>query len=161
MDPMIAVYAGSFDPITVGHLDVIQRSSKLFENLVVGVGTNSAKSPLLTAGERQLVIREACSDLSNVTVNIFSGLLVNYCKEIGASVIVRGLRAVSDFEAELAMAHVNYMLDPEIETVFLDTKANNSFISSSMVKEIARNKGDFSKLVPPNVEVFLIRKLRG
>lgn len=158
---MIAVYAGSFDPITVGHLDIIKRSSSLFGGLVVGVGTNSAKSPLLTAGERQMLIKEACADLENIKVDIFSGLLVEYCKSVGAGVIVRGLRATSDFESELAMAHVNYILNPSIETVFLDTKAANSFISSSTVKEIARNKGDFSKLVPPNVEVYLTRKLRG
>jgi len=158
---MIAVYAGSFDPVTVGHWDIIQRSSKLFGGLIVGVGTNSAKSPLLTAGERQMLIKEACADLENIKVDIFSGLLVEYCKSVGAEVIVRGLRAVSDFEAELAMAHVNYMLNPNIETVFLDTKASNSFISSSMVKEIARNNGDFSKLVPKNVESYITRKLRG
>jgi pantetheine-phosphate adenylyltransferase len=156
---MIAIYAGSFDPITVGHLDVIQRASRLFEKLVVGVGTNSAKAPFLNSGDRRLLIQEACSELMNVEVDIFNGLLVEYCKKVGATVIVRGLRAVSDFEAELAMAHVNYMLSPDIETIFLDTKASNSFISSSMVKEIAKNKGDFSKLVPPNVAAYLVRKL--
>lgn len=159
--PMRAVYAGSFDPPTNGHLDIIQRASRVFDNLVVGIGTNSSKTPLFNAGERATLVTDACKGLNNVSVMIFRGLLVNYCKEVGASVIVRGLRAVSDFEAELAQAHTNHKLHPEIDTFFLVTQPENSFVSSSMVREVARFEGDISSFVPPNVVVALKRKLSG
>jgi pantetheine-phosphate adenylyltransferase len=158
---MIAVYAGSFDPVTIGHLDIIQRASRIFENLLVGIGTSSSKTPMLNAGERAALVSETCRGITNVKVDIFSGLLVDFCKMAKASVIVRGFRAVSDFETELAMAHVNYELDPDIETVFLPTKAKNSFVSSSVVREIARYGGDISSFVPPNVVAVLKRKLSG
>jgi pantetheine-phosphate adenylyltransferase len=158
---MIAVYAGSFDPPTNGHLDIIRRASRVFDTLIVGIGTNSSKSPLLNAGERASLVEASCEDLSNVSVKIFSGLLVTFCKEIGAAVIVRGLRAVTDFEAELALAHTNHKLYPEIDTFFLVTQPENSFVSSSMVKEVAKYGGDISSFVPSNVMASLKRKLSG
>lgn len=158
---MKAVYAGSFDPPTNGHLDIIQRASRIFDELIVGIGTNSSKEPLFNAGQRTTLVVDACTGFSNVSVIIFHGLLVDYCKEVGASVIVRGLRAVSDFEAELAQAHTNHKLHPEIDTFFLVTKPENSFVSSSMVREVARFGGDISSFVPPNVVGALKRKLFG
>lgn len=158
---MIAVYPGSFDPITVGHLDLIQRSSRLFSDIVVGIGTNSLKTPLFNAGERASLVKEACAGIDNVKVEIFGGLLVNFCKSIDCRVIVRGLRVLTDFEAELAMDHVNHMLDPDIETVYLGTRAESSFVSSSMVREIARHGGNITPLVPANVAAALKRKLSG
>jgi len=158
---MKAVYAGSFDPPTNGHLDVIQVASEVFEELVVGIGTNSSKTPLFNAGERSTLITDACRGLSNVTVGIFKGLLINYCVEIGASVIVRGLRSLSDYEAELAMSHTNGRLNPKIRTVLIPTRPDNSFVASSIVREISRYGGDVSSLVPPNVVVALKRKLAG
>lgn len=156
---MLAIYAGSFDPVTIGHLDIIQRASRIFEGLIVGVGTNSSKSPLLDSGERASLVSEACRGITNVKVEIFSGLLVDFCKMAKASIIVRGFRAVSDFETELGMAHVNYELDPSIDTIFLPTKTKNSFVSSSVVREVAKFKGDISAFVPPNVADYLMRKL--
>ena len=158
---MKAVYAGTFDPFTNGHWDLVERSSHVFENLTIAVGNGSGKLPLLNAGERKTIITEAVGELKNVTVDIFDGLLVNYCKSIGAKIIVRGLRALSDFEAELAMAHTNYMLDHNIDTFFLVTKTENSYVSSSMVREVARLGGDITPFVPPYAAKFLLRKLRG
>ena len=159
LGPMIAVYAGSFDPPTTGHLDIIQRASRVFEELVVGIGTNSSKLPLLNAGERSTLVTDACKGLDNVSVTIFGGLLVDYCNTIKATVIVRGLRAVTDFEAELAAAHTNHKLHPEIDTFFLVTQPENSFVSSSMVKEVAMYGGEVSSFVPPNVVAALKRRL--
>ena len=160
---MKAVYAGSFDPPTNGHLDIIQRASRVFDELIVGIGTNSSKLPLLNAGERSTLVTDACRNLglTNVTVTIFKGLLVEYCKEVEAKIIVRGLRALSDFEAELALAHTNHKLHPEVDTFFLVTQPENSFVSSSMVKEVAKHGGDISSFVPANVILALKRKLTG
>jgi pantetheine-phosphate adenylyltransferase len=158
---MKAVYAGSFDPPTTGHLDIIQRASRVFDELIVGIGTNSSKTPLFNAGERSILVTDACTGLSNVTVVIFRGLLVDYCKKVEAPIIVRGLRAVSDFEAELAQAHTNHKLHPEVDTFFLVTQPENSFVSSSMVREVAKLGGDISPFVPLNVVAALKRKLSG
>lgn len=158
---MKAMYAGSFDPPTTGHLDIIQRASRVFDELVVGIGTNSSKTPLFNAGERSTLVTGACTGLSNVSVVIFQGLLTDYCKEAGVKVIVRGLRAVSDFEAELALAHTNHKLHPGVDTFFLVTQPENSFVSSSMVREVARFGGDISSFVPPNVATALKKKLSG
>jgi len=135
----------------------------VFDELIVGIGTNSSKLSFLNAGERSTLVTDACASLklTNVSVSIFSGLLVNYCREIGANVIVRGLRAVSDFEAELALAHTNHKLYPDIDTFFLVTQPENSFVSSSMVKEVARHGGDISSFVPANVVTAMKRKLSG
>lgn len=157
----IALYAGSFDPPTHGHEDVIRRAAKVFDNLVVGVGNNSSKTPFFLAWERAKLISDICSDVKNLEVKIFNGLLVNFCKEVEATVIIRGLRAVTDFEAELGIAHVNAQQDPGIDTFFLVTKPDNSFVSSSAVKELIRFGGDVSYYVHPNVITAMKRKMSG
>ncbi len=143
-----AVYPGSFDPITFGHLDIIERSSKMVDELVVGVLHNSAKNSLFSAEERVNMIRELTKDLPNVRVEAFDGLLVDYVKQIEANFIVRGLRAVTDFEYELQMAQMNHVMNEEVETIFLITGLKYSYLSSTIVKEIASYGGDISKFVP-------------
>ncbi len=154
----IAVVPGSFDPITNGHLDIIARASKIFENVRVVVMHNSAKKGLFTAEERIELIREATSHFPNVKVEKSAGLLIDYVNRIGATVIVRGLRAVSDFEYEMQITSVNRVLDDEIETFFVMTKSQYSFLSSSIVKEVSQYGGDISALVPRNVELALREK---
>ncbi len=154
----IAVVPGSFDPITNGHLDIIARASKIFENVRVVVMHNSAKKGLFTAEERIELIREATSHFPNVKVETSAGLLIDYVNRIGATVIVRGLRAVSDFEYEMQITSVNRVLDDEIETFFVMTKSQYSFLSSSIVKEVSQYGGDISALVPRNVELALREK---
>ncbi|HUG48320.1 MAG TPA: pantetheine-phosphate adenylyltransferase [Candidatus Limnocylindria bacterium] len=148
-----ALYPGSFDPITYGHLDVIARAAGLFERLVVGVLTNPRKSPLLGLDERLAVIREALADElgdagRRVEVSGFDGLTVDFARRSGAGFIVRGLRAVSDFESELQMAHTNRKLAPDVDTLFLMTSLEHAYLSSSLVKEIASFGGDVSRMVP-------------
>jgi pantetheine-phosphate adenylyltransferase len=157
----IALYAGSFDPPTHGHEDVIRRAAKVFEKLVVGVGNNSSKTPYFLAWERARLISDICSDVNNLEVKIFNGLLVNFCKEMEATVIIRGLRAVTDFEVELGIAHVNAQQNPDIYTFFLVTKPDNSFVSSSAVKELIRYGGDISYYVHPSVIKAMKRKMDG
>jgi pantetheine-phosphate adenylyltransferase len=148
---MIAIYPGSFDPITLGHLDIIQRGSRLFDQVVVAVLRNPNKSPLFTVQQRLEQIRVCTSHLPNVEVDGFDGLTVNYAQMRGASALLRGLRAISDFEVELQMAHTNKTLSTQIETVFLATSNEYSFLSSSVVKEIARFGGSVDHLVPPHI----------
>lgn len=155
-----AVYPGSFDPVTNGHLDVIERAAELFDEVIVAVAVNSAKTPLFTNEERVEMIREACQHLRNVRVTTFSGLLVEFAAQQEASVIVKGLRAVSDFEYELQQALMNRILRDGVETVFFMTTPENLFLSSSMVKEIAQLGGDVSRFVPPQVRTRLERKSR-
>jgi len=143
-----AVYPGSFDPVTNGHIDLIQRSSALFDKLIVAILRNTEKTPLFTVPEREEMLEHAVRGLKNVSVTSFAGLLVDYAEQIGASVIVRGIRAVSDYEYELQMALMNRRLDPGLETVFLTPGEDVSFISSRLVREIARLGGDVSRLVP-------------
>ncbi len=143
-----AVYPGSFDPITFGHLDIIERSSKMVDELVVGVLCNSAKNSLFSLEERVNMIKEMTKDLPNVRVESFDGLLVDYVKQIDASIIIRGLRAVTDFEYELQLAQINHVQNEDIETVFLITNLKYSYLSSTIVKEIASYGGDISKFVP-------------
>ncbi len=143
-----AIYPGSFDPLTFGHLDIIERSSKIVDELVIGVLNNSAKNSLFSLDERVSMIKEMTKDLPNVTVGSFDGLLVDYMREIGATIIIRGLRAVTDFEYELQIAQSNHVQDPNIETVFLTTNLQYSYLSSTIVKEFASYKGDISKFVP-------------
>jgi pantetheine-phosphate adenylyltransferase len=150
-----AIYPGSFDPMTYGHLDIIQRSSKLFDAVIMAVVGNPGKSSLLPLEEREMLICQAVKGLSNVIVDGFQGLTVDYAKQNDIHVLIRGLRAISDFEAELAMAQTNKQLFPELETIFLMSKAEYSFISSSIVKEIARLGGDVSQFVPPPVNDYL------
>ncbi len=148
---MHVVYPGSFDPLTNGHLDVIQRASRLFTKVTVAILENPNKRGqyLFTAEERLAIVREATAHLPNVEAATFSGLLVDFVKRVGAQAIVKGLRAVSDYEYELQMAHLNRQLLPGLETLFILSATRYSFVSSTMVKEIARYGGDVSKLVPP------------
>ena len=143
-----AVYPGSFDPVTFGHLDIIERSAKMVDELVVGVLHNSAKNSLFSLEERVNMIREMTKDIPNVRVESFDGLLVDYMSQIEANIIIRGLRAVTDFEYELQLAQMNHVQNEEIETVFLITNLKYSYLSSTIVKEIASYGGDISKFVP-------------
>ena len=158
---MIAVYPGSFDPVTSGHLDVIVRAAGMFETLIVLVAANSSKSPLFTADERAELVRLSCADLPNVRVEILPNtLLVSFVVESGAQVIVKGLRAVSDFEYEFQMALLNRHLEPNVETIFLMTAAEHAYLSSSIVKEIARLGGNITGLVPKPAQDALAQKFR-
>ncbi|MBI2812076.1 MAG: pantetheine-phosphate adenylyltransferase [Candidatus Melainabacteria bacterium] len=150
-----AIYPGSFDPMTKGHLDIIQRASKLFDEVIMAVVGNPGKSPLLPVEKRKELLSAALKDLNGVTVDSFQGLTVDYAKQNNVTILIRGLRAISDFEAELGMAQANKELFPELETIFLMSKAEYSFISSSTVKEIARLGGDVSKFVPAAVNDYL------
>jgi pantetheine-phosphate adenylyltransferase len=148
---MLAVYAGSFDPPTYGHLDLIERASKLFPQIIVAIGVHPIKKPLLSFDERIGLLTEISKPFPNVKVDSFEGLLVEYVNRIGARAIVRGLRAAMDFEYELQIAHANADLKPEIDTVFLPTRTNYGFISASLVREIASHNGDISRYAPPSV----------
>ena len=143
-----AIYPGSFDPVTNGHVDIILRSSKIVDNLIVGVLNNSAKKSLFSVEERVSMLKELTKDLPNVEVTSFDGLLVDYMREIDASIIVRGLRAVTDFEYELQIAQTNHIENTDIETIFLTTNLQYSYLSSTIVKEFASYGGDISKFVP-------------
>lgn len=143
-----AIYPGSFDPLTLGHLDIIERSARIVDKLVVGVLNNSAKNSLFSLDERVSMIKEMTDSMPNVTVTSFNGLLVDYMREIDATIIVRGLRAVTDFEYELQIAQTNHVENPEVETIFLTTSLQYSYLSSTIVKEFASYGGDLSKFVP-------------
>lgn len=147
----IAICPGSFDPVTYGHLDIIHRASMLFDKVIVAVSVNSQKTTSFTAEERVAMIKKVTTDFSNVEVDVCEGLLAQYCANIGASAIVKGLRAVSDFEYEFQQALANKTLYPQGDTVFLTTSAQNMYLSSSVVKEIARFGGDISSLVPSEI----------
>lgn len=148
---MIAIYPGSFDPITFGHLDVISRASRLFETVIVVVSTNPNKTPLFTAEKRLEQIRQAVTHLANIEIDYFDGLTVTYARMKQAQVVLRGLRVLSDFEKELQMAHTNKTLANDLETLFLATSTEYGFLSSSLVKEIARFGGPVDHLVPRHV----------
>ncbi len=156
----IAVYPGSFDPITNGHLDIIKRASRLYDKLIIGVLDNSNKKPLFSAEERKAMIDEAISGIDNVSCDVFSGLLVDFAKQNKATVIVKGLRTVADFEYEFQMALLNKALNPEYETMFMMTDTKYSYISSSMVKEVAKYNGELNGLVPQNVILEIKDKLQ-
>ena len=147
----VSVYPGSFDPITNGHLDIIKRASRVCDEVIVGVLINPEKNGLLTIDKRVELIERVTADIPNVRVESFSGLLINFMKEKGASVIVKGLRAVTDFEYELSMALMNNKLDPNIETVFLMTNAQFSFLSSSSIKQVAMFGGCMKGLIPDEI----------
>jgi pantetheine-phosphate adenylyltransferase len=147
----LAVYPGSFDPPTLGHLDIVERAARLFESLVVSVGRNATKHSLLSVEERCEALRRATEHLSNVTVDSFDGLLVDYATKVGAASIVRGLRATADFEYEFQMTLVNRRLRHEVETVFLMTSPEHSYLSSSIVREVALLGGDYKGMVPAGV----------
>lgn len=154
----IAVCPGSFDPITNGHLDIIQRGAKIFDKVYVVVLSNSSKKPLFTVEERKELISEVTSHLPNVEVDSYNGLLVDYAKERDAKAILRGLRAVSDFEYEMQITSMNRVLNDDLETFFMMTNSQYSFLSSSIVKEVAKYNADISDLVPPAVEKALRAK---
>ncbi|MAY81445.1 MAG: pantetheine-phosphate adenylyltransferase [Deltaproteobacteria bacterium] len=157
----IAVYAGSFDPITHGHLDLVKRASVLFDEVVLAMGENPSKKYLLSPDDRRDILHACTADLDNVHVDSFNGLLIDYCRKRGASVIVRGLRAVTDFEFEFQIGLANMDMAPDIETVFLLTEPRNIFISSSLVKEIATNGGDVQRYVPVPAYEALMKAING
>ena len=146
-----ALYPGTFDPPTNGHIDLIQRGSKLFSHLTVGILNNPVKNPLFTVAERAEMLEEATRSLGNVSVATFDGLMVDFARALGAGAVLRGIRAISDYEHEFQMALMNRRLAPEIETVFLQPAGRYSFLSSRMIKEVFSFGGDVSGLVPPNV----------
>ena len=154
----IAIYAGSFDPITRGHEDLIHRSCEFVDRLVVAIAINSTKNPLFTLEERMKLIRSAVGDTKRVEVKTFDGLLVDFAKEVGASLIIRGLRAVSDFEYEFQMALMNRHMSPRLETVFMVPSVETTYISSSVVREVAQHGGKLEGLVHPSVAAALRAK---
>lgn len=154
----LAICPGSFDPITNGHLDIITRTSKIFDEVIVAVFNNESKSPLFTVEERMHLMKEATKELPNIIVDSSANLLMDYAKEKNAAAVVRGLRAISDFEYEMQITSMNRKLNPEVETLFMMTNNQYSFLSSSMIKEAAQYNGDISGLVPEVVEIALKKK---
>ncbi len=159
--PRIAVYPGSFDPVTHGHLDIIRRSQELFDLIIVAVNDNPSRDILFTGGERIRMVKEFIGDLSRVQVERFEGLLVDYAQAKGASFIIRCLRALSDFEYEFQMNLMNRRLNPHIETIYLMTNQDYSYLSSSIIKEIVRLGGSTSGLIPDSVREKLLKKMTG
>ena len=157
----IAVYPGSFDPITSGHLNIIRRAANIFDKLIVCVMVNSTKSPMFSRDERVELIRQSVGDLPNVEVDSFDGLLADYAAQKGATAIIKGLRAMSDFEYEFQMALTNKKLNPNVETLFLTTAAQNMYMSSSMVKQIASMNGDITDFVPEVIKQDIIDRIKG
>lgn len=147
----VAIYPGSFDPVTYGHLDIIHRSSKMFDKIIVGVLDNNSKSPLFSVENRVNMLEDVVLSLDNVEVRSFKGLLADFATQTNANIIIRGLRAITDFEYELQMAQTNHILNNNIDTVFLTTSLEYAYLSSSTVKEVAKWGGDISKFVPPEV----------
>ena len=154
-----AIYPGSFDPVTYGHYDIICRSCKIVDELIVGVLNNKSKTPLFSVENRVKMLNDAVSDLPNVKVMSFEGLLVDFAKKVDAQLIVRGLRAVTDFEYELQMSQTNSVLNNEVDTIFFTTSLEYAYLSSSTVKEAAYFGADISKFVPPNVVIEVKNKL--
>ena len=154
-----AIYPGSFDPVTYGHLDIIKRSAAIFDKLIVAVSVNSQKKPMFTLEERVEFLKEEVKAYDNVEVHLLDGLLVEYAKNVGASVIIKGLRAVSDFEYEFQMAQINKKMCPEVETLFMMTGQEYSYLSSSIVKEVARLGGNIDTLVSERVAKAVIEKV--
>ncbi len=156
----LAIYAGSFDPLTLGHFDLIERSSEIFESVILAVAENPQKNTLFTAAERVEVCRRVVDGMDNVSVESFDGLLIDYARSKGARVLIRGLRAYSDFEYEFQMALTNRKLAPELETLFMMPKETHSYVSSSTVREVAALGGDVSEFVPDAVRDALIERFR-
>lgn len=157
----VAVYPGSFDPVTLGHLDIIERSCEIFDQVIVTVMYNKSKSPMFTVEERVQLIKDATKHLKNVVVDCHEGLLIDYLKSKEVFIIVKGLRAISDFEAEFQMASVNQKLCHKIETVFIMTRTEYMYLSSSIVKEVASFNGDISNFVTENVQLAIASKMGG
>ena len=158
----IGIYPGSFDPLTNGHIDIIERSRKFIDNLIIGISDNNNKKNLFNLDERIKMINTIMQNrnINNVTVESFNGLLVSFVKKKKANLIIRGLRAVSDFEYEFQMTGMNFKLNSNIETIFLMASDNNQLISSNLVKEVSKLNGDVSKFVPPEVEIELKKKFK-
>jgi len=156
----IAIYPGTFDPVTSGHLDILERAVGLFDQVIIAVAKESTKQPLFTVEERVDLLTKVTTSLPNVSVDTFEGLTISYAKQVGAVAVIRGLRAMSDFEFEFQLALMNKKLDPSIETVFLMTKSEFSFISSSAIKWVVSLGGSVNGLVPPQVEEALRNKYR-
>jgi pantetheine-phosphate adenylyltransferase len=156
----IAIYPGTFDPVTRGHIDVVERASKMFNRVVIGVADSPAKQPFFDLDERLDMLQTVFADRENVLIKPFSGLLIDFARECDAGIIVRGLRAISDFEYEVQLAGMNRSLAPEIETVFLTAAQRYAFVSSSLVREIARLDGDVSEFLHPDILARLIAKLK-
>ena len=154
------IYPGSFDPITLGHIDIISRASRMFDKVIVAVLKNSTKKPFFSIDERMNLIKESLTDIKNIEIDSFDGLLADYVDKKGATTVVRGLRAMSDFEYEFQMALTNKKLNPELETVFLSAEAENMFLSSSVVKQVCSLGGDVSDFVPKEICEDIINKLR-
>ena len=153
-----AIYPGSFDPVTFGHLDIIHRASKIFDHLIVGVLSNQSKQPLFTVEERVDMLREVVKELPNVEITSFSGLLVDFARACNSQVVIRGLRAITDFEYELQMSQTNHIMNPDLDTVFFTTDLKYSYLSSTTVREVAYFHGDISAFVPPLVEQEMHKK---
>ena len=154
-----AIYPGSFDPVTYGHLDIIIRSSALVDELIVGVLNNNAKTPLFSVEERVRMLEEVTGNMPNVKAVPFEGLLIDFAEKMGAGMVVRGLRAITDFENELKMAQTNHKLSPKVETAFLTTSLEYAYLSSTVVKEVAYFGGDISQFVPENVKCKIQEKI--
>jgi pantetheine-phosphate adenylyltransferase len=161
LSPRVAVYTGTFDPVHLGHLDIIARGSKLFDRLVVGVGINPEKTTLFSIEERVKLLEEVAAPFGNVVVQAFTGLAVQFVRGLGAAVMLRGLRTLSDMEYEFTMSLMNLNLDPGVETVFLMAKEEFSHVSSSLLRQIAALGGDLSKFLPDPVKGPLVRRARG
>ncbi len=155
-----AIYPGSFDPVTFGHLDIIKRSSRLVDELIVGVLNNKAKSPLFSVEERVRMLEEVTSDIPNIRIIPFGGLLVDFARRVDAGMVIRGLRAITDFEYELQRAQTNHKLEPDLETAFLTTSLEYSYLSSTTVKEVAAFGGDISQFVPESVADRITEKMK-
>ena len=155
-----AVYPGSFDPVTNGHIDIIKRAARQFDEVIVAVLRNSSKSALFSAEERVNILCEVLKDMPSVSVRSFDGLTVDFVRECGASAMIRGLRATTDFEYEMQIAHTNHVIEKEIDTVFFITNLKYAYLSSSIVKEIGMYGGDISKFVPPSVEKAVLEKFK-
>ncbi len=155
-----AVYPGTFDPCTNGHLDIIRRAGKQFDEVVIGVLRNSAKTPLFSTEERVNILKEVTRDLPNISVRSFSGLSVDFVRSCEANVVIRGLRAITDFEYELQMAQTNRILAPDIDTMFLTTSLEYAYLSSTTVREVAEFGGDIEKFVPPYVAALLRERIK-
>ena len=154
----LAVYPGTFDPITNGHVDILRRALKIFDRVVVAMADNVRKTPLFSLDERRVQIADALGGDPRLEVDAFQGLLADYCRRRGASVVIRGLRAIADFEYEFQLAHMNRHLAPDVETMFLMTSEESFYVSSSLVKEVALMGGDVSRMVPPGVAAALAEK---
>ena len=155
-----AIYPGSFDPVTFGHLDIIKRSSRLVDELIVGVLNNKAKSPLFSVEERVRMLEEVTSDIPNIRIIPFGGLLVDFARRVDAGMVIRGLRAITDFEYELQMAQTNHKMNPGVDTMFLATGLEYSYLSSTTVKEVAAFGGDISQFVPESVADRITEKMK-